>query len=191
MLWCFNAAIFMEKFRNNWLKYIIGFVLCFLIRLIPIRAPNVEPILATQMPFARSYGKIAGFLFAFLSIIVYDLFTFRLGIWTLITGFVYGALGIWAVSYFKNKKNNSWNYIKFAIMGTLVFDILTGLSIGPLFFGQTFMGALIGQIPFTALHLAGNITFAGLLSPFIYKFVIKNENFETRSLLLVLKTKES
>ena len=60
-------------------------------------------------------------------------------------------------------------------MGTLFFDAATGLTVGPLFFNQTFISALMGQIPFTAFHLLGNIAFAMILSPAIYKFLIKKK----------------
>ena len=168
----------MKTYKKNWFKYIVGFVVCFLIRFIPFRPPNIEPILATQMPFSKAYGKIAGFLFAFSSIILYDIFTGKVGMWTFITASAYGLLGIWASFYFKNKNNNSWNYVKFTVMGTLAFDIVTGLSVGPLFFNQPFVEALIGQVPFTTLHLIGNVSFAFFLSPFIYKYIIQKK--ETR-----------
>ena len=180
----------METFKKNWFKYIVGFVACLLIRLIPFRPPNIEPILATQMPFSKSYGKIAGFSFAFLSIVLYVILTSKVGMWTWITAFAYGLLGLWAGQYFKNKKNNSWNYAKFAIMGTLAFDIVTGLSIGPIFFHQPFMQALTGQIPFTAMHLLGNVSFAVLLSPIIYRFVITNPKFESQSLFTIFNPKQ-
>lgn len=165
----------METNKKNYLKYILGFIFCLLIRLIPFRAPNIEPILAVQMPFARIFGNIMGFSFGFLSITVYDLLTSNFGIWTLITAFTYGFLGLWAVRYFKNKKNNSLDYVKFAIMSTLVFDAATGLSIGPIFFHQSFSSALSGQIPFTILHLVGNSVLAFILSPAIYSYTLKNK----------------
>ena len=165
----------METYKKNWLKFIIGFIVCLLFRFIPFRPPNIEPILAAQMPFARVYGSIAGFSFAFFSIVVYDFFTSGLGMWTLITAVAYGLLGLWAVAYFKNKKNNSLDYVKFAIMSTIVFDAGAGLSVGPLFFHQSFSVALAGQIPFTLLHLVGNSAFAFLLSPLIYNFILKKK----------------
>ena len=181
----------MQTYRRNWLKYAIGFVTCLLIRLVPFRPPNVEPILATQMPFSKEYGETAAFLFAFMSIVLYDVITFKVGMWTLITASAYGLLGLWAVIYFKNKKSSSWNYAKFAIMGTIAFDVVTGLTIGPLFFHQSFMGAVVGQIPFTVLHLAGNVSFAVFLSPLIHEFVIENKKFETLSILTTFNTKQA
>lgn len=181
----------MNTIQKNWFKYVVGFVACLLIRLIPFRPPNIEPILATQMPFSKAYGKIAGFLFAFLSMVLFDIITGKVGMWTFITASAYGLLGLWASVYFKNKNNSSWNYAKFAVMGTLAFDIVTGLSVGPLFFHQPFMEALMGQIPFTALHLAGNIGFAILFSPLLYKYVIENKKFETQSIMAIFNPKQA
>jgi uncharacterized membrane protein len=172
----------MDSHKKNYFKYALVFVFCLLLRLIPFRAPNIEPILAAQMPFSRVYGNIAGFSFGFFSIVVYDLLTSTLGMWTLITATTYGLLGLWAVIYFnvkKNKKNNSLDYVKFAIMSTLLFDAVTGLSVGPLFFHQSFITAAFGQIPFTILHLTGNIAFAFILSPAIYNFAVKKKKLET------------
>lgn len=158
--------------NKNWSNYILGFVGVLLIRLIPFRAPNVEPILAAQMPFARKYGLIASFSFGFLSITIYDLLTSGVGTWTLVTAIAYGLLGIGASYFFKNR--SGWkNYALYAIVATIVYDAVTGLTIGPIFFGQTFLGALVGQIPFTALHLLGNVSFAIILSPVIEMWLNK------------------
>ena len=46
---------------------------------------------------------------------------------------------------------------------------------GPLFFGMPFIVALVGQIPFTALHLLGNVSFAIVLSPVIERWVLASE----------------
>lgn len=180
----------METYRKNWFKFILSFVACSLIRLIPFRPPNIEPILASQMPFSRAYGGVAGFLFAFLNIVLYDFITQKLGLWTLLTAVTYGVLGFGAVYFFKKYKENKWNYVSFAVIGTLFFDGITGLSFGPLFYNQPFMEALVGQIPFTLWHLLGNISFAIVLSPSLYKFVITNKKFETSSLVNFLNLKQ-
>jgi len=172
----------MEIYKKNWLKFIFGFIACLLIRLLPFRPPNIEPILATGMPFSKAYGAIPGFLFAFLSIVLYDLVTETLGVWTLLTAGTYGALGFFAFFYFKKYQANALGYASFAVIGTLFFDAVTGLSIGPLFFGQSFMEALVGQVPFTLWHLLGNVSFALILSPAIYNFVIENKKLETNFL---------
>lgn len=158
--------------NKNWFKYILGFVGVLLIRLIPFRAPNIEPILAAQMPFTRVYGSLASFSFGFLSIIVYDLLTSGVGSWTIVTAFAYGFLGLGASYFFKSR--SGWkNYAIYAVIATILYDAATGLTIGPIFFDQPFIAALIGQIPFTALHLLGNVSFAIILSPVIEMWISK------------------
>src|SRR3989344_1484918 len=105
----------MDIYKKNWLKFFIGLVACLLIRLIPFRPPNIEPILATQMPFSKYYGPYAGFLFAFFSIVFYDLITNTLGIWSLFTAGTYGVLGFWAYYFFRNQETKKWDYVRFAI----------------------------------------------------------------------------
>jgi hypothetical protein len=106
--------------------------------------------------------------------------------WTFVTAGTYGVLGLWAYFFFQKRKMEKLNYVKFAVIGTLFFDAVTGLSVGPLFFGQSFSEAFFGQIPFTAMHLLGNVSFAIVLSPLIYKFVIENTKFEHASIINVL-----
>jgi hypothetical protein len=172
-----------ENQEKNYSKYIIVLVISLLVRLIPFRAPNVEPILATTMPMSKAYGAFMGFSFAVLSILIYDLATHTLGVQTLFTAGAYGALGLWSAQYFKNKTNKTFNYVKFAVMGTLFFDAVTGLTVGPIFFHQSLLVSLIGQIPFTALHLIGNVTFAAVLSPGIYNFFVRKRKREQSVLI--------
>lgn len=148
---------------------VFGAVLLF--RLLPFRPPNVELILASQMPVAKVYGKLFGFFFGTLSILVFDLLTGTFGFWSFITAPAYGILGFLAGWYLR-KKSGRHHFVYFAIGGTLLYDAVTGLSIGPLFFGQTFFVALVGQIPFTLMHLLGNTAFALLLSPLIERSLL-------------------
>ena len=167
----------MQTFTQKWLKFIIGFTACLLVRLLPFRPPNIEPILATQMSFSKAYGPVPAFIFAFFSIVVYDLVTQTLGIWTFLTASTYGVIGVGAYFYFKKYKANAWGFASFSVIGTLFFDAVTGLSVGPLFFHQSFQGALWGQIPFTLWHLLGNVSFALVLSPAIYRLLIQNRKY--------------
>lgn len=160
--------------KKNWLKYIIAFISVLVFRLIPFRAPNVEPIMAVIMPFGKVYGGIMSFIFGALSIVIYDSVTSGFGIWTAITALTYGLIGFGAFSYFKNR--SSWkSYATYAIIATIFYDAITGLTIGPLFFHQSFMISLVGQIPFTALHLLGNVSFAIILSPVIEMWASKSK----------------
>lgn len=156
---------------NNWIKYTTSFLIVFLIRLIPFRAPNIEPVMAVIMPFGKVFGPLASFLFGFLSIFIFDSVTSGIGVWTIITGISYGFLGLGSWYFFRNRFG--WkNYAVYAFIGTILYDGLTGLTIGPIFFHQSFMSSLIGQIPFTILHLVGNISFAIVLSSLIEKVFV-------------------
>ncbi len=173
-------------FNTHALKYLLGFGLVFFIRLLPFRPPNVEPVLATAMPFAKRFGALGGFLFAFLSIVLFDGVTSGWGIWTLITACTYGVIGAAAYFYFKSRESKARNYVVFSVVATLFYDAVTGLTIGPLLWGQPFMVALVGQIPFTLYHLAGNVAFAAVVSPLLYRWVAANErlarSFPSRTL---------
>ena len=166
----------MSKGRiDAWPKYIVGFLLCLLIRLIPGRPPNIEPIFATIMPFSKRLGAWAGFLFGALSIALFDVLTGTIGMWTWITAAAYGLLGLGAHYYLSNKKGKTVDYVVYAIIGTIAYDIVTGLSIGPLFYDQPFMEALKGQIPFTINHLIGNVGMAFVLTPLVDVWIVSNK----------------
>jgi len=165
---------------KNWIKYTITFVSVMVFRLMPFRAPNVEPIMATIMPLGKIYGSVMSFVFGFLSIVLYDSVTSGFGIWTLITALAYGLLGVGATYFFK--KRSGWkNYALYAVIATIFYDAITGLTIGPLFFHQSFMVSLMGQIPFTVLHLIGNVSFAIVLSPVIEKWMVAAPAFALAS----------
>ncbi len=161
--------------RNKFKVFTI-FVGCLLFRLIPLRAPNVEPIMASIMPLGRKYGAFLGFLFGFLSIFLYDAVT-HFGSWTWTAAITYGLIGAAASLYFNKFKYSSekggagaFDFAVFAFFATIVFDFITGILFAPMF-GQTMWSAFILQIPFTALHLAGNVGFALTLSPIINKWL--------------------
>lgn len=163
-----------QKTSFDVVKMAVGWILSFVLRLIPFRPPNIEPVLAVQMPFTKRFGFVAGFLFAFINIVLFDVVTSELGLWTLITAVAYGLLALFTRWYFKNRKSSALNYAVHAIFATLIYDALTGLTIGPLFFNQSFMSALSGQVIFTVYHLLGNIVLAAILSPLIYRFLVAN-----------------
>lgn len=145
--------------------------------------------MATTMPFSRAYGALVGCAFAVLSILLFDIVTGTLGVQTVFTVLAYGIVGWWSAGYFKKNKGNTINYVRFAIMGTLFFDAVTGLTVGPIFFHQSFLQSLVGQIPFTALHLLGNVALAFILSPAIYKILIKKKEKESLSFVGIINPK--
>lgn len=159
---------------RNSIKFIVGFAVCFGIRLIPFRPPNFEPLLATQMPFAERLGGLFAFVFGFLSIFMFDVFTSGVGTWTWITASMYGVLGVLAAIFFQHFGHGVGKYLVFSIFGTLLFDGVTGLMMGPILYGQPFTEALVGQVPFTAMHLVGNALLSVTLSPLVYYLVVEN-----------------
>lgn len=170
---------------NKIAKYTIAFLSVLLIRLIPFRAPNLEPMMTLIMPISKKYGIFMSFIFGFLSIVIYDSITSGWGIWTLITGLSYGLVGVGATFYFKNRSGKR-NYVIYAIIATILYDAVTGLTIGPLFFNQSFIVSLAGQIPFTILHLLSNVSFAIVLSPVIEKWLVeKEEKVVVKKIVLV------
>ena len=171
----------MDK-NQNFFKYIIGLLVVIGLRLVP-HPPNVEPIMSTMMPFSKKWGWLSGMIFGLLAILSYDVITQTIGVWSLMTAGTYAFLGIVAGVYFKNKENKVRYYIGFAIVGTIIYDAITGIGTGMLFFSQTFEATFFGQIPFTMYHLAGNIVLSAIVSPLLYKWVITNPKLETRVVL--------
>lgn len=160
---------------SAWLKYTIVFLGVLLIRLIPFRAPNVEPLLAAVMPLTKRFGAFEGVAFAALSIVLYDALTAGLGLWTLVTALAYGAVAVGAHFYFKYREPSRGNFVRFSIVSVIAYDIVTGLTVGPLAYGQSFASAAAGQILFTVLHLLGAVLFAAVASPLLYKWLQEAE----------------
>jgi len=160
--------------QKSWFKYIIGWGIVVLVRLMPGRPPNVEPIMTVLVPFSKRYGWLWAFVFGFFSMAIYDFITLKVGIWTWVTAGVYGGVGVLAYFYFKNRSATAGNFVAFSIIGTLIFDALTML-IGPIFTTQLLAEAIIGQIPFSVYHLLSNIVFAFAVSPLIYRWVAEGE----------------
>ncbi len=160
--------------RAAWIKYVIIFAGVFLFRLLPFRAPNVEPVLASLMPLSKRFGALSSALFAVLSIVLYDAVTSGFGIWTAVTALAYGAIGIASYLYFRNREATRGNFVRFTIVSILFYDAVTGLTVGPIAFHQPLASALVGQIPFTILHLLGSIVFAALVSPALYRWLARS-----------------
>lgn len=164
----------MPSLRTHAAKYLIAMGIVVAARLLP-HPPNVEPITATLMPFAKVWGGLPAALFGALAVVAYDALTGTIGPWSLFTLGAYVLLGLLAGVWFRFvAMRGLLSYAGFAIVGTLFFDAITGLTVGPLFFRQSLAEAFVGQIPFTLYHLAGNIVLSVTLSPLIERWVVKN-----------------
>ena len=168
--------------KSNIIKYSIGLFTVLSLRIAP-HPPNVEPIMATMMPYAKRWGWIAGMTFTALSMLCFDLITGTLGPWSLVTIPMYTLLGLCAGVYFRKRKSTPLNYVGFAVAGTLVYDFFTGIFITSIMFKAPLWAVIYGQIPFTLWHLGGNILFAGTISPLLYKWVVDNPDLETQSVI--------
>jgi uncharacterized membrane protein len=136
--------------------------------------------MASILPLGRKYGHLVGFLFGFLSIFLYDSIT-HFGSWTWIAGITYGLIGVVSTFYFSKFKSSVFNFVIFAFIATIAFDLITGVLFAPIF-GQTIFNALVLQIPFTILHLAGNIGFALTLSPILSRWLSTEKVFSLKPL---------
>src|SRR4030043_1776268 len=96
---------------NLGVKYVLGLAVCLLIRLIPFRIPNIEPVMATTMPFGKKFGYLGGFAFGFLSVVIFDLFT-KFGMWTWITALMYGLVGVGAAWWLHKRSATALNFAK-------------------------------------------------------------------------------
>lgn len=162
----------------NELKFSIGMLVVGLLRLVPMPLPNVEPIMAGMLPFAKKYGQVAGFAFAFLALLSFDFISGRVGLWTVYTGVTYGIIGALAGRYFAEKRKQKMRYyLGFGVLGTLFYDSVTALIFGWQF-GQPLPLTIAGQVPFTLYHLLGNLLMIGILTPLINRFIVENPALE-------------
>ena len=177
----------MKTIEKNWLKqisgfpkYILGFIGTLIFRLISpfFGLWNVTPLMATELSGAKAYGPWAGGLYGLLSIVILDIIVGKAGSWTIITSLTYGIVGVWGGYFLKNRSASTKDFVLASIIGTLFFDLITGVMMGPLLYGQPWIEAIVGQIPFTLRHLAGNIFFAIILAPWFYKKIMMNPKLE-------------
>ena len=168
-------------------KYAAGFAGTLVFRLLSpfLGLWNVSPLMATQLAGSKAYGPWVGGLYGALSIALLDILVGKAGLWTVITAITYGVMGVWGAYFFKNRSASAWNFVLASIAGTLFFDLITGVLMGPLLYGQSWVVAIVGQIPFTLHHLAGNVFFASVLAPWFYRKVMENHTWEIPHILEV------
>lgn len=178
----------MNKLSGS-LKIILSWSVVFAVRLIPWRMPNVEGVMATLMPASKRFGILASFAYGFLAIALFDVAVGQMGSWTLLTACTYGVIGIASHFFFRRVGAKALYFAGFSIVATIFYDAITGVFAGPLLFGQPLAEAFFGQIPFTMYHLAGNVAFALLVSPVLYRWVVANESLELGKILNRLHTR--
>ncbi len=155
-------------------KWLLGLVFTIAFRLVPMPLPNLEPVIAATLPFAKKMGRLAGMLFAFLALVSWDFISGRVGLWTIYAGLAYAAVGYSAGRFFANRKMGMKNRVGFAVVATVFYDAVTALLFGWQF-GQPLAVTVIGQVPFTAYHLLGNAIAVAVLTPVIDAAIVENK----------------
>jgi uncharacterized membrane protein len=164
--------------KSNRLKLLLSLLIANAIRLLRI-IPNNDPIMSMVLPFSRRSSALTSFAFPFLTMASFDFVTNLLGPWTLLTSITYGLVGLMAHYFLKDqKKVGMHDYISLGILGVLIFDFITGVLATPLLFGGTFTESLIGQIPFTAMHLLTTTFFILVVTPLLDKEVLLNKRLD-------------
>lgn len=107
------------------------------------------PLLAIQQTVGSIFGLWGGIFFSLTQFLATDIFTHNVGIWTI--GVLGATLCASLVVALNNKATVSWWQ---PLVAVVVYDIITGLCMGPLLWNQPWLIACVGQIPHTALHLA-------------------------------------
>ena len=169
------------------IKYALSLLFCNAYRFLRI-IPNNDPIMGCMLPFSKQDKWWHASLFAFLAMATFDLITMKVGIWTAVTASIYAGLGlIFHFSFKKIKKVKLKHYLGSGIAGILIFDAVTGVLMGPAMFGMSFAQALIGQIPFTAMHLLTGTAFILILTPLLDRAIVSNPSLEDNAVLSKLK----
>ncbi len=165
------------------LQFAAGIVLVNALRFLRV-FPNNDPIMGVMLPFSRRGTWWRGALFAFATMVSFDMITSGIGDWTWITAFTYAGLGIIFHFYFKNKqKIGVKTYLGAGIAGILVFDFITGVLFGPAIHGTPIWLAFLAQIPFTLLHLLSASIYIAILTPFLDKHIINSQDFSAKNAL--------
>ncbi len=168
----------MTNYKENTLKFLINIAIIVGLRFVP-HIPNVEPIMASIMPWSKKYGALFGMTLGFFSIILFDIASKAFSNWSFLTATTYALIGYFAGLWLRNRANSILNYTLFSLFATIAYDLITGIGFGVFLFHQSLTVTLYGQIPFTLSHLIGNTLTSVIISPFIYSYIIENRNLET------------
>ncbi|MDP2974065.1 MAG: hypothetical protein Q8N60_03370 [Candidatus Diapherotrites archaeon] len=167
----------------NAIKFALSMLFCNAYRLLRI-IPNNDPIMGAMLPFAKQDKWWHPAVFAFLTMVSFDLITSGIGLWTWVTACTYAALGLlFHFTYKRMKKVQLKHYLGSGVIGVLIFDFVTGVLFGPAMFGMSYMQAFIGQIPFTILHLITVSGFVLILTPLLDRAIVSNPALEDSAVL--------
>ena len=133
--------------------------------------PNNDPIMAVTLPYAKR-GRVAALAFPVVAMVLFDLLSGKVGVWTLVTAGTYGTLGLGFSFLYKalaerGRVVGPMTFLLSGIAGVLVFDFVTGPILSSALFPMSFAQAFVGQIPFTLKHLVSVSIYAVVISPLV------------------------
>ena len=163
-------------------KFLLGIVFCNLYRLLR-SIPNNDPIMGLMLPYARQEKWWTAALFAFITMISFDMLTGMIGVWTIVTAVTYAGLGIAFNRFYRGRTITMKTYLLSGVAGVLIFDFITGPIASSFMFNMPFWVAFAGQIPFTALHLGSVSFFVFFLVPLLDKQLVNNSQLEDAPLM--------
>jgi hypothetical protein len=147
--------------------------------------PNNDPIMAVMLPYAKQKRRWMAVAFPVLAMVLFDLLSAQVGIWTVVTAATYGLLG-WGFAVLcarrdaRGRRSGVLTYLSLGVAGVFVFDFVTGPVMSSLMFGMSFQQALLGQIPFTLWHLVSVSTYALVVSPALERALLWAARCEPR-----------
>ncbi len=170
--------------NNNSLKYISFWLsnamFCVLAKFCFNWPGNFNLIFGLQLFLAQYFGPMALGTWTAFNIFSYDLLTESLGFWSVVTSSSYFLVSLLTKFFINSHKlklikhqNYSFiNFLKFTLLITIFYDLVTA-STGPLFFNQGWCTMLVGQVPFTVVHVISNC----LSTSFIYGVFMAQNKF--------------
>jgi len=164
-------------------SFVSQVVLANLLRLFRV-FPNNDPIMGFMLPQARkSMWKAA--IFAFSTMVLFDIITLKVGMWTVVTASTYALIAIGFSFFFKKiKVAKISHYLGASVIGILLFDLITGPIMSSFLFNQSLLMTTLGQIPFTFYHLVSGLTWVVIIAPF-YDLDIRKQYSSYKNQILV------
>jgi hypothetical protein len=131
--------------------------------------PNNDPIMAVMLPCAKR-GRVAAVAFPVVAMVLFDILSRKVGIWTAVTAGTYGLLGlgfsfVYSALGKRGRRIGPATFVVSGVVGVLVFDFITGPILSSAMFRMSFAQAFVGQIPFTLKHLASVSAYTVVVSP--------------------------
>ena len=163
-------------------KLSIGFITTAIFRLLKVFS-NADPIMGFALTESKKGHPARAFAFPFLNIILIDFLMGFLGVWTIVTSVTYGLIGAVFVPIVRNKKSSLVLYLSMSTVGVLAYDFITGVVMSSVMFSQPFIVSLMGQIPFTLMHVFS----AGLMCCVIVPFYDPAVMLEVKEYLSAIK----